>query len=46
MDKNGIVSVQVRIPAGIHTYIQQEARRLGIAQMEYVLRDGSEYDEE
>lgn len=36
-EKNDIVSTQIRLPAGIHDYIKQEADRLGIAQNAFLV---------
>ncbi len=35
--KNNIVTTQVRLPAGIHEFIQQEAARVGIAQNAFLV---------
>ncbi len=35
--KNNIVTTQVRLPAGIHEFIQQEAARMGIAQNAFLV---------
>lgn len=35
-DKN-TVSTQIRLPAGIHEYIKQEADRMGIAQNAFLI---------
>lgn len=35
--KNEMVASQVRIPAGLHEYIKQEAGRLGIAQNAFLI---------
>lgn len=35
-DKN-VVSTQIRLPAGIHEYIKQEADRMGIAQNAFLI---------
>lgn len=37
MDKNQTVSTQIRLPAGIHEYIKQEATRMGIAQNTFLI---------
>lgn len=34
---NEIISTQVRLPAEIHSYIKQEAERLGVAQNAFLL---------
>lgn len=35
-DKN-VISTQIRLPAGIHGYIKQEAERMGIAQNAFLI---------
>lgn len=35
-DKN-VISTQIRLPAGIHEYIKQEADRMGIAQNAFLI---------
>lgn len=35
--KNNIVTTQVRLPARIHEFIQQEAARMGIAQNAFLV---------
>lgn len=35
--KNESISTQIRLPAGIHRYIQQEAARMGIAQNAFLV---------
>lgn len=35
--ENKVVSTQVRLPAGIHEYIEQEARRMGIAKNAFLI---------
>ena len=35
--KEDFVSTQVRLPAGIHSYIKQEAARIGIAQNAFLV---------
>lgn len=37
MNKNNIISTQIRLPAGIHEYIKQEADRMGIAQNAFLI---------
>ncbi len=37
MAKNEVVSTQIRLPAGIHEYIKQEAARMGIAQNAFLV---------
>lgn len=37
MDKNETVATQIRLPAGIHEYIKQEAARMGIAQNAFLI---------
>lgn len=36
-DKKEIVATQIRLPAGIHDYIKQEADRMGIAQNAFLV---------
>ncbi len=36
-EKKEIISTQIRLPAGIHEYIKQEADRLGIAQNAFLI---------
>lgn len=36
-EKREIVSTQIRLPAGIHEYIKQEADRMGIAQNAFLV---------
>lgn len=35
--KNKAISTQIRLPAGIHEYIKQEAARMGIAQNAFLV---------
>lgn len=35
--KEDIISTQIRLPAGIHEYIKQEADRMGIAQNAFLI---------
>lgn len=35
--KEDFVSTQVRLPAGIHSYIKQEASKMGIAQNAFLI---------
>lgn len=35
--KEDFVSTQVRLPAGIHSYIKQEATKMGIAQNAFLI---------
>lgn len=35
--KEDFISTQVRLPAGIHSYIKQEATRMGIAQNAFLI---------
>ena len=37
MAKNEVISTQIRLPAGIHEYIRQEAARMGIAQNAFLV---------
>ena len=37
MNKNDIISTQIRLPAEIHEYIKQEADRMGIAQNAFLI---------
>lgn len=37
VQKEDIISTQIRLPAGIHEYIKQEAYRLGIAQNAFLI---------
>ncbi len=37
MNKNNIISTQIRLPAEIHEYIKQEADRMGIAQNAFLI---------
>ena len=37
MSDKKIISTQVRLPAGIHEYIEQEADRLGIAKNAFLI---------
>lgn len=37
MNKNDIMSTQIRLPAEIHEYIKQEAARMGIAQNAFLI---------
>lgn len=37
MNERNIVSTQIRLPAGIHEYIKQEADRMGIAQNAFLV---------
>lgn len=36
-EKKEIISTQIRLPAGIHKYIKQEADRMGIAQNAFLI---------
>lgn len=36
-EKKDIISTQIRLPAGIHEYIKQEADRMGIAQNAFLI---------
>lgn len=36
-EKKEIISTQIRLPAGIHEYIKQEADRMGIAQNAFLI---------
>lgn len=36
-EKKEIISTQIRLPAGIHEYIKQEADRMGIAQNAFLV---------
>ena len=36
-EKKEIISTQIRLPAGIHEYIREEAERLGIAQNAFLV---------
>ena len=36
-EKREIISTQIRLPAGIHEYIKQEADRMGIAQNAFLV---------
>jgi len=36
-EKKGVVATQIRLPAGIHEYIKQEADRMGIAQNAFLV---------
>ncbi len=36
-EKKNIISTQIRLPAGIHEYIKQEADRMGIAQNAFLI---------
>ena len=36
-NKKEVVSTQIRLPAGIHEYIKQEADRMGIAQNAFLV---------
>ena len=36
-EKKEIISTQIRLPAGIHKYIKQEADRMGIAQNTFLI---------
>lgn len=37
MERNESISTQIRLPAGIHEYIKQEAARMGIAQNAFLV---------
>ena len=37
MNKNNIISTQIRLPAEVHEYIKQEADRMGIAQNAFLI---------
>jgi len=37
MNKNDIISTQIRLPAEVHEYIKQEADRMGIAQNAFLI---------
>ena len=37
MDRTESVSTQIRLPAGMHEYIRQEAARMGIAQNAFLI---------
>ena len=36
-EKKEIISTQIRLPAGIHEYVREEAERLGIAQNAFLV---------
>ncbi len=37
MDDKSTIATQIRLPAGIHNYIKQEADRMGIAQNAFLI---------
>ena len=36
-EKKEVISTQIRLPAGIHEYVREEAERLGIAQNAFLV---------